>query len=167
MIPTEKCASSLIVTLVYEGSLFSKYGIYQKTDNLTLIMNYHSTVGSKLYRGGGGGAWQRKLFQMHYFLRIQKPFSRKVGAHAPLPQPPSSYGTGTIILHRHVLMTKERHQYGTTFFCDKVLITTRNSYTACLPPSPFAIISPQFSLPPLWVNTTLPLTLVYNHRRLR
>ena len=29
------------------------------------------------------GAWQRKFLERHYFLRLQKPFSRKVGGTCP------------------------------------------------------------------------------------
>ena len=38
--------------------------------------------------GEGGGAWLKKFFEPHYFFRLQKPISRKVGVHAP-----GSYGT--------------------------------------------------------------------------
>ena len=42
-----------------------------------------TVVGTKLYRGGGGGAGEghniEKFFELRYFLRLQKPFSRKVG----------------------------------------------------------------------------------------
>ena len=46
-----------------------------------------TTVGRKLYLG----ACERKFFERHYFLRLQKRFSRKVGEHmhlAPPPPPP-------------------------------------------------------------------------------
>ena len=35
------------------------------------------------------GGMTEKIFERHYFLRLQKPFSRKVGDHMP----PGSYGT--------------------------------------------------------------------------
>ena len=40
--------------------------------------------------GGGGGGGMTKNLERHYFLRLQKPFSKKVGVHAPVP---GSYGT--------------------------------------------------------------------------
>ena len=44
-----------------------------------------TTVGRKLYLG----ACERKFFERHYFLRLQKQFSRKVGgAHVPQSAPP-------------------------------------------------------------------------------
>ena len=39
----------------------------------------HIAVGRKLCRVGGGGDDKENFFERHYFLRLQKPFSRKVG----------------------------------------------------------------------------------------
>ena len=61
-----------------------------------------TTVGWKLYLfffwgGGGEGGIIKKSFELLYFLRLQKSFSREVGERANAPQPPGSYGTVSLL----------------------------------------------------------------------
>ena len=54
-----------------------------------MIYHYHR----KEIVSGGGGVDKGKFFEQHYFLRLQKPFPEKCGAHIPSPPPLGSYGT--------------------------------------------------------------------------
>ena len=76
----------------FKNELLSK-GNNQKFVEKTSTMssNYKNTiVGRKLHLGrgrGGGGHDKETFFKRHYFLRLQKLFSEKWGAHAPPASP--------------------------------------------------------------------------------
>ena len=60
-------------------------------DSLTIFLSMFMVVGRKLYLGGGvggGGACEKKFFELRSIVMLQKLFSKKVGVNFPSRPPP-------------------------------------------------------------------------------
>ena len=60
--------------------------LYTFLNKVTLVILHCRR--KEIVSGGGEGHDKENFFERHYFLRLQKPFSRKVGGTCPPTAPP-------------------------------------------------------------------------------